>query len=122
MERNFSAVLVAIADTPVAYLKAAGVGSSRQKAEGVLCPFGSRLMNQARRRHLRIPASLATRGHSSTLNSTRTFRWPLRNQPANSTFCYQQHFGERKDHAEGSSCFLRRRRNSHDCSLHADTG
>ena len=32
------------------------------------------------------------------------------------------YFGERKAHEEGSSCFLRRRRNGHDCSLGTDTG
>jgi hypothetical protein len=31
-------------------------------------------------------------------------------------------FGERKAHEEGSSCFLRRRRNGHDGNLRTDTG
>jgi hypothetical protein len=63
-----------------------------------------------------------TSGRSSTLNSVRSAGWPLRTQPSNSTFVIDHYFGERKAHEEGSSCFLRRRGNGHDCSLRTDTG
>jgi hypothetical protein len=93
-----------------------------KKRGGVFCPFGSRAINQARRRHLRIPTSLANQRAFINIKFSENVPVALADATIEFDFYMDHYFGERKAHEEGSSCFLRRRRNGHDCSLRTDTG
>jgi hypothetical protein len=70
-----------------------------------------------------MPNNLQTSGRSSTLNSVRTFRLARADATNRIRFSLSSTILVKGEpHEEGSSCFLRRRRNGHDGSLRTDTG
>jgi hypothetical protein len=75
-----------------------------------------------RRRHLRIPTFLANQRAFINIKFSENVPGALADATIEFDFYMDHYFGERKAHEEGSSCFLRRRRNGHDCSLRTDTG
>ena len=116
-------MLVAIAHRPVAYFKGGWRGvHPGKKREGVSVRLvrGYELSRAKAFENSGIPRNLRA---FINIKFNENVPGGLADPTIEFDFCYrQQHFGERKAHAEGSSCFLRRRRNGHDCSLHTDTG